>query len=155
MNAPVISSNLVELVYLSAAVQPFTVTELRALMGKSRRNNRALDVTGLLVHADGSFLQVLEGPADAVDALYDRIAQDARHHRVVRRSRQPLEVRSFPMWSMGFVEPVRDMRTEMLGFARTSSTGAIELPESTPARIRELVEQFGRGRWRQTDATDP
>lgn len=143
------SENLVELVYLSAATQPFSLTQLRDLLGTSRRNNRAAGVTGLLLHVDGSFLQVLEGPSRIVDELFARISRDPRHGRVLRVFHREVDERSFPAWSMGFSEPLQEMRTEMLGFTRLLDVGETALPDSTAARIRLLVAQFANGRWRQ------
>lgn len=145
--------DLVELVYLSASTHRFGVTELRELLGASRRKNRSLGVTGLLLHADGSFLQVLEGPAAVVDGLYARICSDARHDHLVRVFRRSISHRSFGSWSMGFEEPLDAMRTELLGFSRILLTESA-LPESATGRVRAIVQQFAHGRWRQAEATE-
>lgn len=145
--------DLVELVYLSASSHTFGMTELRALLGTSRRKNRALGVTGLLLHADGSFLQILEGPSAAVDGLYARISSDARHDRVVRVFRRSITKRSFGSWSMGFEEPLDAMRAEILGFSRVLATTSA-LPEGANGRIRAIVDQFAQGRWRQAEALE-
>ena len=46
---------------------------------------------------------VLEGGRDAVSALYNRIAQDPRHHDVALLSYEEIGERSFSSWSMGQV----------------------------------------------------
>ena len=136
------SETLIELVYLSIAARPFTVTDLRYLLGCSRRNNRAVDVTGLLLHAGGTFLQVIEGPASAVDLLYTRIAADARHGPVVRVFRREVARRSFPTWRMGFDEPQDAMRAELLGFSAVLSAGVGELPPSVATQARAMIDDF-------------
>ena len=146
------SGDLIELVYLSAATRPLRVTELRELLGRSRRNNRAVDVTGLLLHADGSFLQVLEGRPAAVDELYERIARDVRHAHVLRVFRREITSRSSPSWRMGFAEPIEAMRTSLLWFTTVLSDGRGELPADVVDAVHSLVGQFVRGRWRQGTA---
>lgn len=52
---------------------------LQRILAIARRNNAAADLTGALFVAGGRYFQILEGPADAVDATYRRIAVDPRH----------------------------------------------------------------------------
>ena len=67
-----------QLIYASAAVKPFTPQELTVLLAKARKKNSSMDISGMLLYHAGSFLQVLEGPDDAVATA----AQHARprHH---------------------------------------------------------------------------
>lgn len=146
------SANLVELVYLSTAARTFGVTELRELLGKARRKNRTLDLTGLLLHADGSFLQVLEGPAPSVDEIFAHIERDPRHRNVVVVSRRTIEVRTFPSWRMGFVEPVSAMRSELLGFSHVLTAGDGALPASLSEAVRSLIAELTGGRGCDTDS---
>ena len=67
-----------ELIYVSAAVTPMDQQELAALLLKARANNKRLDVSGILVHHEGSFLQVLEGDPTVVEPLFARIQRDKR-----------------------------------------------------------------------------
>lgn len=48
---------------------------LRSIIAQSIQRNRMVDVTGFLVTGEGRFLQLLEGPADSVQATYARIAR--------------------------------------------------------------------------------
>ena len=41
-----------------------------------------MGITGVLCHGGDVFMQVLEGGRDAVNALYNKIVRDARHHDV-------------------------------------------------------------------------
>ena len=50
-----------QLVYVSNAKYGLGDRDMESILAASRRNNRALDVTGLLIYADGVFIQVLEG----------------------------------------------------------------------------------------------
>jgi hypothetical protein len=94
---------LVRLMYASRANGSIHHDELVAILKKSRINNPARGITGLLCCSDSVFLQVLEGGRTQVSALYHRIAADPRHHDVVLLSYEEIEERSFAGWSMGQV----------------------------------------------------
>ncbi len=68
-----------QLIYSSAAVEAFTPAQLHGLLLSSRKNNEAKNISGILIYHDVSFLQVLEGEAQAVLNLFERIQQDLRH----------------------------------------------------------------------------
>ena len=93
---------MLSLVYTSTASQPFRESALEQLLAECRENNAAADVTGMLLYRRGRFIQVLEGVADTVRALTDRIRRDPRHHdmRVLIEERVPQ--RRFPDWTMGY-----------------------------------------------------
>jgi hypothetical protein len=91
-----------QVIYSSAAVAPFSDTELSGLLATARVNNGLLGVTGMLLYHEGSFLQALEGQAQVLDNLYARIAKDKRHHRVVILLRREVDTRHFDAWQMGF-----------------------------------------------------
>ena len=95
-------------VYVSSAVSAWTPDDLDVLLEQSRRKNDALGVTGLLLHRDQSFLQVLEGEEDVVRALYATISRDPRHVDVVNVWNSHSPVRRFPGWSMGFRDLASD-----------------------------------------------
>lgn len=90
------------LVYVSAAVRRMSQEELVALLRQCRDNNARLEVTGMLLHKDGNFMQALEGPSAAVEELSRKIQTDPRHHHVMTLIQGPLEQRHFDGWSMGF-----------------------------------------------------
>ena len=73
-----------------------------AILARSRRNNSRDRVTGGLLFSTGCFAQVLEGPADAVEAAFERIQCDERHTDVTVLQAGPVVMRDFPDWSMGF-----------------------------------------------------
>lgn len=76
--------------------------ELDALLAESREWNSSVDITGLLIYKDEQFMQVLEGPEDAVREILDKISVDPRHHHVRRLAEKQTDTRQFEQWSMGF-----------------------------------------------------
>lgn len=93
---------LISLVYTSIAAHPMTDDELRDILAVSRRNNQALDITGMLLHKDGHFIQALEGEKEPVETLYAKIARDPRHMSVYRMFVRATRDRTFGDWKMGF-----------------------------------------------------
>ncbi|WP_162914572.1 BLUF domain-containing protein [Desertibaculum subflavum] len=91
------------IVYVSAAAVPFRRETILALLDQSRRNNAQADITGMLLFHDGNFIQAVEGPESAVDALMQRIRRDPRHQGIIVMAEESVRERSFADWSMGFV----------------------------------------------------
>lgn len=91
---------MISLTYVSNA--DLTSEELLELLRGWRPKNAAHDLTGMLLYSEGNVIQTLEGPAGSVDAMYDTIASDGRHHGVIVLHREEIEQRAFPDWSMGF-----------------------------------------------------
>lgn len=93
---------LLHLVYASAATDRPAKSDLLDILRASRHNNARDGVTGLLLYSGGTFVQALEGPPEAVEATFARIARDPRHggHEVLLR--EPKERRHFAEWAMGF-----------------------------------------------------
>jgi hypothetical protein len=94
---------LVRLMYASRAVASVNQEELVAILRKSKANNPAVGVTGVLCFGEGIFLQVLEGGRSAVNKLYNRIAADSRHSDVELLCYEEIGERKFAGWSMGQV----------------------------------------------------
>ncbi len=93
---------LSQLIYASQAVHPMNEDELADLLIAARRHNAHAGLSGMLLYANGSFLQILEGEREALDSLYARIVGDSRHTRLRLLSRAPIDHRKFTQWSMGF-----------------------------------------------------
>lgn len=75
-------------------------TEVEAIVATSILNNALVQVTGLLLAHEGWFIQVLEGPAQAVMTTYQRILNDPRHADSRVLSAGPVERREFGDWDM-------------------------------------------------------
>ena len=97
--APV--EQLVCAVYVSSAHKLMGDEELLEFLRVARHKNEARNITGMLLYRDGNFLQVLEGPASAVDELIAKIKRDTRHHGVILMSRRGIEERQFSEWQDG------------------------------------------------------
>jgi len=93
---------LISLVYVSYAAAEFSSDDLEQLLEVCRRNNRPMNITGMLMYRDNYFIQALEGEEKVVLDLYNKITKDQRHKRCVIALKEEITERSFPDWSMGF-----------------------------------------------------
>src|ERR1700712_5519340 len=93
------------LIYASRAVSSPEESGLLDVLSVSRERNAAADVTGVLVHAERSFMQMIEGPATEITATYERITRDERHEALRLLLRERVDERLFPDWTMGFYQP--------------------------------------------------
>ena len=94
-----IITNLIQIVYVS---QPFGFDEptLAGILIDARRCNERDDVTGALVCRHDVYLQLLEGPEDAVRAAYARILHDDRHAGIKELLNRKIQLRLFGNWAM-------------------------------------------------------
>ena len=125
--------SLFRLVYDSVVLLPFGAEGERGLkdiLDVAQIHNTACGITAVL-HCDGAyFMQILEGPADAVERLVERIMRDPRHTNIRVVSRGSIMQRDFPDWNMALVN-----EEEM---ARAIVRHPL-LPEIHPYRAAELV----------------
>jgi hypothetical protein len=142
---------MLELIYASAAVKPFSQAELTTLLAKARIKNTRMGVSGMLLYDRGSFLQVLEGEADDVLAIYGVVSKDPRHERVVKLLETITPARSFADWSMGFAAGEQIRAAKLHGhnqLLRPDFSVASFLPEHEHAKARQVLLAFRDGRWR-------
>jgi hypothetical protein len=91
-----------QLLYVSHAAPGLAFSDLDKILYAARRSNEAHSLTGFLVHIDGGFLQILEGPRDKVLERFGVIAQDPRHLRPRVLVDRAVERRAFARWAMGY-----------------------------------------------------
>ncbi len=88
------------LIYTSTAKPTVDEVELYDILATSIRNNRKLDVTGLLIYHSGTFIQMLEGSRENVLQIYEAIKQDPRHFNVEQLISDVTDKRHFGEWHM-------------------------------------------------------
>ena len=88
-----------QLIYMS---EPFGYDDgiLSAILATARRNNARHGITGALICRHDIYLQLIEGGAGLIDALFARISEDDRHLAVTLLSRMTVSDRVFPNWAM-------------------------------------------------------
>ena len=125
------------LIYQSTSVRsPVDNEDLRDLIERSTENNKAAGITGLLLLSGNRFLQVLEGPSDAVNALFGRIIRDKRHRDVQLLTYEPIGEVYFDDWNMYLVDLFDLPKAPREYLARKYSTheGTVRIP----SRLHEV-----------------
>jgi len=130
-------------VYTSTATRDLTDDDLAELLRQCVRNNERSGLTGMLLHRDGRFMQVLEGPDDAVRDVFAVIAADTRHAEVRLLLDEPIAERAFPAWKMAFrtVDDETVRRLEGYDDFLDRPAEAAARPDA-PSRARWLLEWF-------------
>jgi hypothetical protein len=135
------ASDLIQLIYSS---QPFGFDDaaLNGILMTARRNNPRDGITGALICRHDLYLQLLEGPEDAVEARYRSIARDDRHLEVVRRVSRRVTDRLFPNWAMRD-DPARSW----MWTAKDVDNGALDraTPDDFVAVFKRLAAEVDAG----------
>lgn len=137
-----------QLVYVSKAAVEMSVAELEEILETARSNNAERDITGMLLHHDASFIQVLEGEHSKVEALFTNIERDPRHNDTNVVLRTEVEERAFGEWSMGY-ERTSKLEDVPEGFHYFLERGYRSKKDADNAAARKALLAFKDGRWRK------
>ena len=140
-------TQLIRCIYASLAVPNFKEDGLPLLLERARHFNALHSLTGMLLYIEGSFFQLLEGEAEAVDAIYTRIMRDPRHTRVTLIIRESIAQRDFSEWTMGFSVVDRFDAGHLIG-ENDFFTKASCIDNLDAGRAKKLLTAFRNGRWR-------
>jgi hypothetical protein len=90
------------IVYYSTAVHAMSEEALAALEQECALNDSHVGITGMLLHKNGEFLQVIEGSKGVISDMYARILADPRHTITGKISDRLIARREFAGPSMRF-----------------------------------------------------
>jgi len=93
---------MIHLIYVSSAKKEMNDEELYYLLEQSRARNIRKNITGMLLYLNGNFIQILEGDKKDVEKIYEDIVIDDRNTGNILISKEKINERIFPNWSMGF-----------------------------------------------------
>ena len=108
-------ASIVQIVYVSEPVG-LDDAGLAQILVTSRERNRVRAITGMLLCGDARIVQVLEGPSEDVQRLYERIERDPRHQHCRVLLNRTVRSRDFGDWSMGFAPMNREAMAGWPGF---------------------------------------
>lgn len=94
---------LSRLIYVSWSSHPISA-DVHDILRVSTRNNPGNGITGALCFLRGVYMQYLEGPTGAVEALFQKIEVDKRHHMPKLLDRCLVAERSFEDWNMASIQ---------------------------------------------------
>ena len=127
---------MIRLLYCSEVKLGSIQENLDQILTVSRKNNKALDITGVLVHDGGLYLQLLEGPEKNVLCLYAKILDDKRHTdcRIIHIS--PTKERLFDRWTMG------NIKRDPLSFEQIAKFRANRLESVNQEAFLQVIGEF-------------
>jgi len=99
---------LYTIVYASTAHSWVDEPALKHILKTARDYNGAHNLTGVLLHEDGNFLQTLEGYKEDLDLVFKKICSSQKHYDIQMILETQITSRSFADWSMGFIEMPKD-----------------------------------------------
>jgi blue light- and temperature-responsive anti-repressor len=131
-------SPLLRVVYVSRSLLPEAAAEaeLEGILAHARRGNAALGVSGALLFSEDCFAQALEGPPEAVEAVFEAIQRDPRHAEVVVLEAAPVPAREFGAWSMAYAGRCRRAEAR---FASLAAAGAGGAAAAATGRVLDLL----------------
>jgi hypothetical protein len=138
---------LLHIIYASAATTPINQADLLKMLERSREKNARLGITGILLHSEGSFFQVLEGKEDAVENIFETIQHDQRHVNITVIIRETIAKRAFPEWSMAFANATNEQLKEIEGLNDFFQGGSC-LADIDEGRAKKILKAFEKGHWR-------
>jgi hypothetical protein len=112
------------IVYVSSATRLLEKPELDRLLQLIRERNSQEDITGFLMYCDGNFMQYIEGPAETLQHVFQKICADASHANIVEMINQPISAREFNGWSMAYAKAHIETFNELCSASWQPESGA-------------------------------
>ena len=113
------------------------VAELEDILRVARVRNAASGVSGALMFNGTHYAQVLEGPREAVERIFESIQLDPRHTEMMLLSFDRVGERLFPSWSMAHVGASRGRLSELAG--ETGFDASCVKGDELAARLHALL----------------
>lgn len=112
-------SDLYNLAYISKNTIKGNADEVKGqitnILAAAHKNNPEKGVTGALLYSGGYFCQVIEGPEEVLEDLFETIQMDGRHGDVTVLHFEPIEARGFGEWAMALAGIEDNMRFDVEG----------------------------------------
>lgn len=122
------------IMYISTLARSLTDAEIDRIGKIASENNKKIGVTGVLVFAHEFFFQILEGEAEKIDRLVEKIRTDPRHRDLlILKAEEPVAGRLFPDWSM---------RTVRLGGENDVILQAIRIMLENITQSHRIIERY-------------
>lgn len=138
------AEGLMALVYVSSARGRLGAEQIDGILASSRRFNAQAEVTGALLHHDGSFLQYLEGPAEGLERVWQRVVSCRMHHGINALVREPVASRQFDAWHMGFAEAPASVLQTLAQAKWRSTAGPLLKTEESSSALGVLMDFWRR-----------
>lgn len=139
------TETLYQILYQSTSTHRDVTSADLQILREAISFNARHGIGGFLKRDQGHYYQVLEGSAEAVQPLVDRIRRDWRHFGFRVLLERSIQYRDFPGWDMGYVHDSDRSLTSLLGKTADQIDGHDSL--RIIAHLKELsskqLERFG------------
>lgn len=125
------------IIYSSRAAPDLDRAELIRLLYHARIANEGREMSGVLIHSQGQFLQVLEGHTWKLVSTFENIRRDPRHRDVEMLSERSIPGPTFPSWPMRYFDD-RNIG-KAIGMMTAEAGGA--LPQAIADAFRDFMVQ--------------
>lgn len=136
---------LSQLVYLSNRKANCTEEEIQKILTSCKKNNPALDITGVLLYSDTKFIQMVEGESKVITELYDKIKLDHRHSNARMIAYGPIKEKAFPSWHMG-ARKIQgssvDFKTDITKDDKAVFDNILNGREENGTKVLDLLKKF-------------
>jgi hypothetical protein len=78
--------------------------DLSSIIEVSKNNNPQKGITGVLLHKNGKYMQIIEGEKSDIYSLMNIIKQDPRHTNIEILFDDPIKERGFIDWGMEYID---------------------------------------------------
>ena len=116
-----------------------------SILTSAKKNNKNLNITGMLLFDYKHFIQVLEGPEESVVALYDSIRRDRRHSNVRTVEKTTVEQRRFGHWDMGFAH-LEQASADTINFDSPDAHALLTLLQAEAVKRSLEVHQYSKNK---------
>ena len=148
MGTDKINTPLIHCVFTSSTWAEMDEQAFLDLVARHKDLNQGSDsITGLMLYEGGNFFQVLEGPQDQVDAMYQAISLDSSYRKVVKIVEERIEGRDFKGLSSAYGTAVKNL-VASTGDKEAYFSSEGEFSRVCAGRAKKLVREFVGGRWR-------
>ena len=105
------------------------------ILSSACQGNARCDITGAMCYQDATFLQYMEGNADALDTMFEHIRSDARHMRVALIEHKGIWSRIYPGHAMRMLAWTFQSRATLGALHPRPASGLGALPGATAATL--------------------
>lgn len=130
---------MIRLIYFSTARLGLARQDLEIILNQAIASNIADGITGILMFNGRNFMQILEGPRQAVQDLFARIMNDSRHTGVVLIKTDELAAFSYPVWGMKLKELDSDFDGSFLRLHQEVADALVELSDTS---VKAIIKTF-------------
>jgi len=88
--------------YVSTIQSKVSSSELYEAFVSFKKKNIKNNISGVLLHKNGNFLQIIEGKKETIDALFSKIKIDKRHKHIITLIDFPIPHRLFEEYKTSF-----------------------------------------------------